>query len=141
MRILAIDLGDKRTGLAIADQATATVMPVEVLEAPRGPRLLQAILQAIRDHGPDQLVIGLPLNMDGGEGDRAVVSRAFGRQLEEISGLPVALQDERLTSDEANRRMAGSGRTHGAKKRLRDALAACIILEDYLTHERPESAP
>ena len=132
MRILAIDLGDKRTGLATGDRTTGTVMPVEVLEVPRGPRLMAAVLEAIRRHGPDLLVVGLPLNMDGGEGDRAALCRAFGQELESASGLSVHLQDERLTSDEANRRMARSGRTHGAKKRLRDALAACVILEDYL---------
>ncbi|MDG2094565.1 MAG: Holliday junction resolvase RuvX [Phycisphaerales bacterium] len=132
MLIMAIDLGDKRTGLAIGDEGTGTAMPVEVLEVPRGPALLEAISEAIRSHGPEQLVVGLPLNMDGTEGDRARLCRAFGDELLQCSGLPVSFQDERLSSDEANRRMARSGRTHVAKKRLRDALAACVVLEDFL---------
>ncbi|MCH2132532.1 MAG: Holliday junction resolvase RuvX [Phycisphaerales bacterium] len=131
MRVLAIDLGDKRTGLAIGDEDTSMVMPVEVLEIPRGPRLLDAVKTAIETHGAERLVIGLPLNMDGTEGDRARICRAFGKELEDVSSLPIAFQDERLSSDEANRRMARSGRTHGEKKRLRDALAACVVLEDH----------
>ena len=132
MRILAVDLGDKRTGLAVGDQETGTVMPVSVLEVPRGPLLVEAILELIREHEPTGLLVGLPLNMDGSEGDRAKLCRAFGETLQAASGVTVSYQDERLSSDEANRRMAGSGRTHGAKKRLRDALAACVILEDFL---------
>ena len=132
MLIMAIDLGDKRTGVAIGDEGTGTAMPVEVLEIPRGPALLQAITEAVDSHGPDELVVGLPLNMDGTEGDRAKLCRDFGNELQQATGLPVHFQDERLSSDEANRRMARSGRTHIAKKRLRDALAACVVLEDFL---------
>ena len=132
MLIMAIDLGDKRTGLAIGDEGTGTAMPVEVLEVARGPALLDAVSEAIRSHGPGRLVVGLPLNMDGTEGDRARLCRQFGTELQQMSGLPVSFQDERLSSDEANRRMARSGRTHVAKKRLRDALAACVVLEDFL---------
>ena len=137
MRILAIDLGDKRTGLAVADQETGTVMPVAVLEIPRGPLLVDAIIELIQEHEPARLLMGLPLNMDDSEGDRAGICRTFGDSLEAASGLEVSYQDERLSSDEANRRMAGSGRTHGGKKKLRDALAACVILEDYLARRRP----
>lgn len=130
---MAIDLGDKRTGLAIGDESTGTAMPVDVLEVPRGPDLIQAIERAITEHAPHRVVVGLPLNMDGTEGDRAGICRAFGADLQVATGLPVAFQDERLSSDEANRRMARSGRTHGAKKRLRDALAACVVLEDHFS--------
>lgn len=131
MLVMAIDLGDKRTGLAVGDSSTGTVMPVEVLEIPRGPSLVKAIEDAVLAHGPAKLVIGLPLNMDGSEGDRAGICRAFGTDLEARIDLPITFQDERLSSDEANRRMARSGRTHGAKKKLRDALAACVVLEDH----------
>ncbi len=131
MLVMSIDLGDKRTGLAVGDSTTGTAMPVEVLEIPRGPALIEAIKKAVDDHGPEKLIIGLPLNMDGSEGDRAGICRAFGDALAELVDVPIEYQDERLSSDEANRRMARSGRTHGAKKKLRDALAACVVLEDY----------
>ena len=139
MLILAIDLGDKRTGIAIGDEGTRTVMPVEVLEIPRGPSLIDALVATIISHGADEVVIGLPLNMDGTEGERAGICRAFGASLHKQTGVVVHFQDERLSSDEANRRMARSGRTHNAKKRLRDALAACVVLEDYLAG--PERSP
>lgn len=132
MLILAIDLGDKRTGVAMGDEGTGTAMPVEVLGVPRGPALLEAVVNTVAAHGPDLIVVGLPLNMDGTEGDRARICREFGKQVHEATALPVHFQDERLSSDEANRRMARSGRTHIAKKRLRDALAACVVLEDFL---------
>ena len=133
MLVMAIDLGDKRTGLAVGDSSTGTAMPIEVIEVPRGDDLIQAIEAVIQAHGPERLVIGLPLNMDGTEGERAGICRAFGASLEAATGLPTVYQDERLSSEEANHRMARSGRTHGAKKRLRDALAACVVLEDHFS--------
>jgi putative Holliday junction resolvase len=107
-------------------------MPVEVLHIPRGPELLQAIERAVREHAPDALVMGLPLNMDGTEGPAAKDARAFAEQVQQRCGLVVHLQDERLTSFEADQRMARSGRTRGEKKELRDALAAAALLEDFL---------
>ncbi|MCB9838323.1 MAG: Holliday junction resolvase RuvX [Phycisphaeraceae bacterium] len=135
MRYLAIDLGDKRTGLAVGDDLTGIVTPREVLSIPRLPapdRLLDAIAARIDEFGPDELVLGLPLNMDGSEGPQAKAVREFGAALAERSGLEVRYQDERLTSAEAEWTLAGSGRTHGQKKALRDALAAAAILRDYL---------
>ena len=123
MRYLAIDLGAKRTGLAAGDDVLRIVQPVEVLMVSRGPALMDALAKAIDRHGPDALVIGLPINMDGTEG--AAVTDARVR-------LPVHFHDERLSSFEADQRMSQSGRTHREKKELRDALAACAILEAYL---------
>lgn len=132
MRYLAIDLGDKRTGLAVGDRETGVVSPLTVLEIPKGPRLLQAIMKAIDEHRPSALVLGLPLNMDGSEGSRAKIVRTFGEELMKETGLAVHHQDERLTSYAANQTMARSGRTHKQKKAVRDALAAAEILRDYL---------
>ena len=107
---LAIDLGDRRTGLAVADDETGLVSPAGVLEVARGPRLLEAILAEINRHAPDAVVVGLPLNMDGTEGERSVIARSFGRELQERMSLPVHYQDERLTSYAADQAMARSGR-------------------------------
>jgi putative Holliday junction resolvase len=131
-RFLAIDVGGKRTGLALGDTLTRMAMPVEVLHVPRGPALLEAIVRAVRAHAPDAIVMGLPLNMDGTEGPAVVQARAFAEEVRARTGLLVHLQDERLTSFEADQRMARSGRTHGEKKELRDALAAAALLEDFL---------
>ena len=132
MRYLAIDLGAKRTGLAAGDDVIGLVQPVEVVQVPRGPALLDALVRAVDRHGPDALVIGLPLNMDGTEGGATADVRAFGASLAERVKLPVHYHDERLSSFEADQRMARSGRTHREKKELRDALAACAILEAWL---------
>lgn len=132
MRYLAVDLGAKRTGLAAGDDVTRLVQPVEVLQVPRGPALMGALAKAVDRHGPDAIVLGIPINMDGTEGAAAKDVRAFAAELAARTGLPVHLQDERLTSFEADARMARSGRTHKQKKELRDALAAAAILEDWL---------
>ena len=71
MRYLAIDLGDRRTGLAAGDDVLRIVQPVEVLQVPRGPALMEALAKAVDRHGPDALVVGLPINMDGTEGAAA----------------------------------------------------------------------
>ena len=131
-RYLAVDVGGKRTGLAVGDTLTRMAMPVEVLHVPRGPALLDAIAKAVKAHAPDAIVMGLPLNMDGSEGPAVVQARAFADEVRARTGLPVHLQDERLTSFEADQRMARSGRTRGEKKELRDALAAAALLEDFL---------
>lgn len=132
MRYLAVDLGAKRTGLAAGDDVVRLVQPVEVVQVPRGPALLDALARAVDRHGPDELVVGLPLNMDGTEGAGAREAREFGALLAARVGLPVRFQDERLSSFEADERMARSGRTHREKRELRDALAACAILEAWL---------
>jgi len=132
VRYLAVDLGAKRTGLAAGDDVTRLVQPVEVLQVPRGPALMDALAKAVDRHGPDAIVVGMPLNMDGSEGAAAKDVRAFAADLAARTRLPVHLQDERLTSFEADARMAQSGRTHKQKKELRDALAAAAILEDWL---------
>jgi putative Holliday junction resolvase len=132
VRYLAVDLGAKRTGIAAGDDVTRLVQPVEVLQVPRGPALMDALAKAVDRHGPDALVLGIPINMDGTEGAAAKDVRAFAAELVARTGLPVHLQDERLTSFEADARMAQSGRTHKQKKELRDALAAAAILEDWL---------
>jgi putative Holliday junction resolvase len=131
MRYLAIDLGDKRTGLATGDDETGLAGPLAVLELPRGEALLDAIDHAIREYLPGALVVGLPLNMDGTEGDRARISRTFGDEVARRTGLPVHYQDERLTSDAADRTLTGRGLSPRRKKKVQDALAAAEILRDY----------
>ena len=140
MRYLAIDLGDKRTGLAMGDDETKLAAPVGCLEVPikqgDGQALLDAIAAAIDEqigeHAPGELVMGLPLHMDGNEGQRTRIVRAFAQRLETATGRTVHLHDERLTSIDADWAMAGSGLTHGQKKARRDALAAAAILRSFL---------
>jgi len=141
MRYLAIDLGDKRSGLATGDDETGMAFPAGQIEIPRTDeaRLVSAIVRAIEEQGAQALVIGLPVNMDGTEGDAARRARAFGELLAMKSGLTVQHQDERLTSFAADQSMARSGRTRGEKKELRDALAAAEILKDFLKAQGAKS--
>ncbi len=131
VRFLSIDIGDKRTGLALGDDETGVVSPLGVLKTDGGP-LVTAIVKAIDEHGPDAIVLGLPLNMDGSEGPAARNARELGGQLDQQTDRPVYYQDERLTTFAADQQLAGSGKTHKAKKELRDALAAAEILRDFL---------
>lgn len=136
MRYLCVDLGDKRTGLAVGDTITGLVSPAGLVEVPisrrDGADLIAAIAGHIKTHGPSGLVVGLPMNMDGTEGPRARMVRLFGQRLGETTGLPVRYQDERLTSAQADWTMARTGLTRGQKKSRRDALAAAAILRDFL---------
>jgi len=132
MRYLAIDLGDKRTGLAIGDDVTQLVTPLSVLEIGINAGLSDRLQHAINEQQPDAIVFGLPLNMDGTEGPKAKQTREFGKQLADFLDIPVYYQDERLTSYAADQAMAQSGQTHKQKKKQRDAIAAAEILRDFL---------
>jgi len=132
MKYLAVDVGDRRTGIAVGDDEINIAHPVKVLEIPIGPELIKSISQLMQEHDIDSVVLGLPLNMDGSEGNRAGLTRSFGGELQEVINCTVAYQDERLTSVAAEEHLKGSGKTHKQKKRVRDALAAAEILTDFL---------
>ena len=130
MRYLAVDLGDKRTGLATGDTETGSAFPIETLYIARGEALVRAVADAANAHGADAIVIGLPLNMDDSEGPRAAISRSFGEAVDAICKLPIHYQDERLTSFEAETRRRGQPTGPGS-----DAFAAVVMLEEFLaTH-------
>lgn len=138
-RYIGIDLGDKRTGLALGDSITRLATPVKVLEIPisqdQGAALLEALSREIGmlvGKGACELVLGLPLNMDDSEGPRAKLARSWGEKLAATTGRTVHFQDERLSSVDADWQMAQSGLTHKQKKERRDAIAAASILGDFL---------
>ncbi|MCW5776423.1 MAG: Holliday junction resolvase RuvX [Phycisphaeraceae bacterium] len=138
MRYLCIDLGDRRTGLAVGDDTTRIASPIGVLDTEidmrGGDTLLDAIAQAAEEHLDigDEIVVGLPLNMDGTDGPRAALVRAFAERIASRAGRTVRLHDERLSTASADWSMAQSGMTHKRKKERRDALAAAAILKEFL---------
>lgn len=132
MRVLAIDLGDVRTGLASGETVLGLAQPLQVIEERDPDRRLDRIVEVVERHGADVLVVGLPINMDDTEGPRALAARDFGRTIAERTGLPVEFQDERLSSFEADETLKGSGLTRKGKKRIQDAIAAATILEDWI---------
>ena len=138
MRILAIDLGDQRTGLARADRVTNIASPAGLIEVPidhdNGQRLLDALANEITQEPNDTgIIIGLPLNMDDTVGPRAKLVMDFAQRLANHAGRPIILVDERRTSVAADARMSQTGLTHKQKKRRRDAIAAAAIAELYLS--------
>jgi putative Holliday junction resolvase len=131
MRYLAIDLGDKRTGVAVGDTFTGIVTPLDVIQTASEHERFTRLRDLIEWEGPGALVVGWPLNMDGSVGPSAHKCKAFADRLGEATRLPVHLHDERLTSAEADEQMAMSGLTHKQKKARRDALAAAAILRGF----------
>ncbi len=141
MRYLAIDLGDKRTGIAVGDDVTGIASPIETIQASTPELRLIGFERVIQEQGPDALVLGVPLNMDGSEGPAVTKAKALADELTKRFGLPVHLVDERLTSVAADEQMAQSGLTRGQKKARRDALAAAAILRNFLaTQHKPEDS-
>jgi putative Holliday junction resolvase len=136
MRYLAIDLGDKRTGLAVGDDVTGIASPLDVIVTHHPAERQRLIARAVDEQGPDALIVGLPLNMDGTEGPAAKKARAAGEAIAAVVGLPVYCVDERQTSEDADEQMAQSGLTHKGKKQRRDALAAAAILRRFLAERR-----
>lgn len=136
MRYLGVDLGDKRTGLALADTESGLVSPQGLIETPigreAGEALLRDLERAAADLGPAEVVVGLPLNMDGTEGLRTKLVRAYAGRIAARLNLPVHLHDERLSTEAARWDMAGSGLTRGKKKQMKDAMAAAAVLRDFL---------
>lgn len=141
MRVLGIDLGARRIGLALSDATSTLASPWQTVVCAPGTdplsRLRPLIDQLRSDEDEDEdgialIVIGLPRHLDGREHALAASVRALGRQLEAATGIPVVLQDERLTSHEADARLAERERDWRKRKRKLDAAAAAIILQEYL---------
>lgn len=136
MRVLAIDYGDARTGIAISD-ATGTIVGTTTVIHSRDPeKTAQEIARLTRESGAQRLVMGFPRNMDGTEGPRAARYRDFAALVETHCGQPVALWDERRTTVEAHNILSDCN-YHGKKrKNTVDAVAASLILEGYLNFLR-----
>ena len=132
MRIMAIDYGDARTGIAISDLLCSIVGSATVLHSRNQDVVLERITHLAKDNQVSELVMGLPKNMDGTEGVRAGLCRDFAKRIEVATGLPVALWDERRTTVEAHNILSAHN-YHGKKrKNTVDAVAASLILEGYL---------
>lgn len=135
-RIMAIDYGDARTGIAISDLLCSLVGATTVITSRLPDKTLREIHRLAQDNEVGELVLGLPRNMDGTEGPRAELCRAFAVRLEAETGLPVRLWDERRTTVEAHQILSDHN-YHGKKrKNTVDAVAASLILEGYLAYRR-----
>ena len=133
MRYLAVDHGEKRTGLAICDKAETMASPLKVIVGQGS--LVKQIVKIIQDECIEAVVLGLPLNMDSTEGPRAKSVRDFGDKLEMAAQVPVIYYDERLSSFDAEKKLAGLDLTRKKKKKHLDAVAAASILEAFLENK------
>ena len=132
-RIMGVDYGDARTGIAVSDLLCSLVGTTTVIHSRNQEKTLEKVTQFVKE-SPDigEIVVGLPKNMDGSEGTRAELCREFAAKLEEVTGLPVHLWDERRTTVEAHNILSAHN-YHGKKRKdTVDAVAASLILEGYL---------
>jgi putative Holliday junction resolvase len=151
MRILALDYGRSRIGVALADSAVGLAQPLCTLERVNRNEDMRRLRELAREHGVKQIVVGLPLRLDGSRGEMALEAEGFAQRVRKQVGVPVEMVDERLTSWEAERLLEEQqGRTiHAASSKKRkkenekagvDALAAALILKEYLDRRQPARA-
>ncbi len=132
MRIMAIDYGDARTGVAVSDITGTLAGDAWVIKGRRAEIVADAIADAARDRGVERIVLGYPLNMDGTAGPRAEKSLELCDMLAERTGLDIVMWDERRTTVAAHNILSENGRRGKKRKESVDAVAATLILEGYL---------
>ena len=133
MKILAVDYGDSRTGLATCDRTeflTSPITPQITVKA--RDKVAARVCEVAKEIEAELIVIGLPLNMDGTEGERARTSRKLAKTVEIWSGLPVRMWDERQSTCEAADILSDAGTFGTKRKEILDSVSATVILEDYL---------
>ena len=135
MVIMAVDLGKARTGIALCDKTELLASPLTQINEYNREKLLDKISDLAREKRAELLVVGLPKNMDGSEGESAKNARAFADELREKTGLPVEMQDERGTTITAHNYLNVTDTRGKKRKSVVDAVAATIILEDYLNRK------
>ena len=131
-RVLAVDPGSKRVGVAVSDPTGTIAQPLTSLPAEPAGTLVARLSALARERQAERLVVGLPRRMDGGMGPEAKAARALAADLRRATGLQVALVDERLTSVAAERALLAGGATRARRRQLSDQVAAALILQGYL---------
>jgi len=131
-RLLGLDLGERRIGVAVSDAGQTMAFPDRVLVRRSAKADRQTLVALVNELGVERVVVGLPLTMEGEHGPNAERARSFGQYLARALRVPVDYQDERLTTIEAEERLRASGLSLGQRRERIDAAAAAIILEDYM---------
>lgn len=138
MRVLAIDLGSKKIGIAISDALGLSVRPLDTMRRSSDEKDVTRLKLIIDDLEAEAVVVGLPLRMDGAIGDAAAAAMRFAAKLRARVGVAVTTHDERLTSYEAEQMMSERGYSRAKRRARSDEFAAMIILRDYLAATRTE---
>lgn len=141
MKILAIDLGDARTGLAVCDPFEMLASPLEVVTMHNRDKLAEYIAGKVRELGAEQVVLGHPINMNGTLGPRSEVVKEFAEKLRPLLAAPLVLWDERSTTVSATHILNEINVRGQKRKAVIDAVAAVIILENYLSYRKNHANP
>ena len=136
MIALSVDLGHARTGLAVSDKSGFLASSLCVITEHNDEKLIQKIAEKVKETKAQIIVVGLPRNMDGSEGESAIRARGLAARLSELTGVPYHMQDERGTTITAHSYLS-AGNVYGKKRKQKvDAVAASIILQDYLDSQK-----
>lgn len=135
-RVLAVDAGSRRVGLALSDEARQVASPLRTLAAEPLGTLAERLAGVAREVGAVELVVGLATNLDGSRGEAARAGLSLLDELKRTTRLPVSLYDERLTSVAAERELIGQGLRRARRREVKDQLAATLILEGFLVRRR-----
>jgi len=132
MRSLGLDIGEKRTGVAISDPQGRFALPLTVISHSRQDAALNDIVELARQYDIGQIIVGLPYSLNGSLGQQAHKVKALAQRLSSLAGLDVELWDERLSTVAADRLLTEAGVKKAKKKQHRDAIAAAIVLQGFL---------
>lgn len=132
MIIMSVDLGKARTGIAVSDNGECFAFPKTVINEYNTQKLITKIANCAKEYSAGLIVVGLPKNMDGSEGERAEECRQIGSEIANVSGIEVVMWDERCTTVSAHTALNFTDTRGKKRKAVVDAVAAVIILEDYL---------
>lgn len=129
---MALDPGRARVGVAVSDETRSIAQPRATLERHRGKADIARIVALVKELDVTAICIGLPLQMDGREGDSARLARSYGKAVAEATGIPVSYVDERLTTSQVERQLISQGASRERRRRLVDGMAAALILQSAL---------
>ncbi len=136
MKIMAVDYGDARTGLAVCDRTEFLASPIGVIQERVLERVLQQVAFAVEEYEIGEVIIGYPLNMNGSRGPRAQLCEQFAQELAKLVSVPVKLWDERSTTVSAAGYLNETDTRGKKRKEVIDAVAATVILESYLSYRK-----
>ena len=136
MRVLAVDPGSKRVGLAISDPTGTIAQPLGTVDAAPGAMLASRLADVARQNEATRIIVGLPRRMDGSEGPEAKAARQLADSLRKASGVPVELVDERLTTVAAERSLIAGGMRRAKRRVTVDRVAAAMLLQSHLDSKR-----
>ncbi len=136
MKIMAVDFGDARTGLAVCDRTEFLASPIGVIHDYNFESTIKKVAVAVTEYDVKKVIVGHPLNMNGTRGERAEKCELFAEKLKELVDVPVMLWDERSTTVSAHQILSDTGTFGKKRKEVVDAVAATLILESYLEYRK-----